>query len=51
MKTITLRIPAVEAAMLQEVQKTHKQFRNLEAMVLGLIREEYGKTSVGKTPK
>ena len=51
MKTIMLRIPPVEAAMLQEVQKTHKQFRNLEAMVLGLIREEYGKTPVGKTPK
>jgi len=43
MKTIALRIPAVEAAMLQELQKTHKQFRNLEALVMGLIREEYGK--------
>ena len=28
--------------MLQELQKTHKQFRNLEALVLGLIREVYG---------
>ena len=45
MKTITLRIPPVEAAMLQELQKTHKQFRNLEALVLGLIREEYAKKS------
>jgi hypothetical protein len=26
--------------MLQELQKTHKQFRNLEWLVLGLIREE-----------
>ena len=43
MKTITLRIPAVEAAMLQELQKTQKALRNLEALVLGLIREEYGK--------
>ena len=43
MKTITLRIPPVEAAMLQELQKTHKQFRNLEGLVLGLIREEFGK--------
>jgi hypothetical protein len=43
MKTIALRIPAVEAAMLQELQKTHKQFRNLEALVMGLIREVYGK--------
>jgi hypothetical protein len=29
--------------MLQELQKTHKQFRNLEALALGLIREEYEK--------
>jgi hypothetical protein len=29
--------------MLQELQKTHKQFRNLEGLVLGLIREVYGK--------
>jgi hypothetical protein len=47
MKTITLRIPSVEAAMLQELQKTHKQFRNLEALVQDLIREVYGK-KVGK---
>ena len=43
MKTITLRIPPVEAAMLQELQKTHKQFRNLDVLVLVLIREVYGK--------
>ena len=43
MKTITLRIPPVEAAMLQELQKIHKQFRNLEVLVLGFIREEFGK--------
>jgi hypothetical protein len=41
-KTLTLRIPPVEAAMLQDLQKTHKQYRNLEALVLGLIREQYG---------
>jgi hypothetical protein len=33
----------IEAAMLQDLQKTHKQFRNLEALVPGLIRQEYGK--------
>jgi hypothetical protein len=43
MKTITLRIPDVEAAMLVEVQKTNKSFRDLQALLLGLIREEYGK--------
>ena len=31
--------------MLLELQKTHKQFRNLEALVLGLIWEEYGNKS------
>jgi len=25
------------------LQKTHKDFRNLEVLVLGLIREAYGK--------
>ena len=29
--------------MLQDLQRTHKQFRNLEALVMGLIRDEYGK--------
>jgi hypothetical protein len=32
--------------MLQELQKTHKQFRNLEVVVLGFMREVYGKKSV-----
>jgi hypothetical protein len=36
MKSITLRIPPVEAAILQALQKNHKSFRNLEALVLGL---------------
>ena len=43
MKTLTLRIPSVEAEMLVEVQKTNKSFRDLQGLVLGLIREEYGK--------
>ena len=45
MKTITLRIPSVEAEMLVEVQKTNKSFRDLQGLVLGLIREEYRKKS------
>jgi hypothetical protein len=43
MKTITLRIPDVEAAMLVEVQKRNKSFRDLQGLLLGLIRQEYGK--------
>jgi hypothetical protein len=31
--------------MLQELQKTHKQFRNIEALVLDLIRKEFGMKS------
>ncbi len=45
MKTLTIRIPDVEAAMLLEVQKTNKSFRDLQGLLLGLIREEYGKKS------
>jgi len=41
-----IAIPQVEAAMLEELQKTHRQFRNLEGLVLGLIREEYGNKKV-----
>jgi hypothetical protein len=51
MKTLTLRIPDVEAAMLVEVQKTNKAFRDLQALLLGLIRQEYQKTPAGKTSK
>jgi hypothetical protein len=45
MKNITLRIPDVEAAMLLELQKSNKSFRDLQGLLLGLIREEYGKKS------
>ena len=34
--------------MLQDLQKTHKQLRNLEGLVLGLIRDTYRNTSKGK---
>ena len=43
MKTLTLRIPDVEAAMLVEVQKSSKSFRDLQGLLLGLIRQEYQK--------
>ena len=36
------------SGMLQELQKTHKSFRNLEGLVLGLIRDTYRNTSKGK---
>lgn len=48
MKTLTIRIPSVEAAMLAEVQKSNKTFRDLQGLLLGLIRQEYSKTSQGR---
>ena len=48
MKTLNLRIPDVEAAMLAEVQKTNKAFRDPQALLLGLIRQEYQKLSGNK---
>ena len=51
MKTLTIRIPAVEAAMLVELQKTNKSFRDLQKLLLDLIREEYSKTVQGRGGK
>ena len=48
MKTITMRIPAVEAAMLVELQKTNKSFRDLQKLLLDLIRQEYHNRSGNK---
>ena len=48
MKTLTIRIPDVEAAMLAEVQKSNKSFRDPQGLLLGLIRQEYQKISGGK---
>ena len=48
MKSITIRLPSVEAAILLEVQKVNKAYRDLEGLVLGQIRQEYAKSSKGK---
>jgi len=45
MKTITIRLPDVEAAMLVEVQKVNKAYRDLQDMVLKQVRWEYEKIS------
>ncbi len=48
MKTLTLRIPDVEAAMLVEVQKTNKAFRDPQGLMLGLTIKEYQRLSGSK---
>jgi len=45
MKTITIRLPDVEASMLMEVQKVNRAYRDLQDMVLKQVRSEYKKIS------
>jgi len=41
MKTITIRLPDVEAAMLVEVQKRNKAFKDLRQLLIQQILQEY----------
>ncbi len=41
--TITIRLPDVEAAMLVEVQKVNKAYRDLYGWLFQQIRQEYEK--------
>ena len=47
MKTIAIRLPDVEAAMLVEVQKRNKGFKDLQQLLIQQIRQEYQKSSGG----
>ena len=47
MKTITIRLPDVEAAMLVEVQKRNKAFKDLQQLLIQQVRQEYQKSSGG----
>ena len=51
MKTITIRLPDVEAAMLVEVQKRNKAFKDLQQLLIQQIRQEYQKSSGGSGRK
>ena len=43
MKTITIRMPDVEAAMLVEVQKRNKAFKDIQQLLIQQISQEYQK--------
>jgi len=45
MKTITIRLPDVEAAMLLEVQKINKTLRDFTGYISGVIRVEFARLS------
>ena len=47
MSTIRIHLHPVEAGMLKEVQKVNRRYRDLELLLLGMIREEYAKTRKG----
>ena len=47
MKTSTISLPDVEAAMLVEVQTRNKTFNDLQQLSIQQIRVEYQKTSGG----
>ena len=51
MKTITIRLPDVEAAMLMELQKVNKVYRDLQALVINQIQTEYQKTPKGRAAR
>ena len=44
MKTIIIRLPDVEAAMLVEVQKVDKVYKDLQGLLINQIQQEYAKT-------
>lgn len=43
MKTITIRLPDVEASMFRELQSRRKRYSALMELFVTLIRREYGK--------
>ena len=51
MKTITICLPDVEAAMLVEVQKVNKAYRDLQALLINQIQQEYAKTPKGRAAR
>ena len=48
MKTITIRLPDVEAAMLVEVQKVNRAYRDIQGFLVSQIKQEYAKTAKGR---
>jgi len=51
MKTITIRMPDVEAAMLLEVQKVNRSYRDLQGLLINQIQQEYAKTPAARAKR
>jgi hypothetical protein len=50
-KTITIRLPDVEAAMLVEVGKVNKAYRDLQGLLINQIQAECQKTQKGRASR
>jgi len=50
-KTIIIRLPDVEAAMLVEVQKVDKVYKDLQGLLINQIQQEYAKTPKGRASR
>ena len=51
MKTSSIRLPDVEAAMLIEVQKVNRAYRDLQGLLISQIQQEYAKTPKGRASR
>ena len=51
MKMISIRLPDVEAAMLLEVQKVNRAYRDLQVLLISQIQQEYAKTPKGRASR
>jgi len=51
MKTIAIWLPDVEAAMLIEVQKVNRAYRDLQALLITQLQTEYQKTLKGRVSR
>jgi hypothetical protein len=50
-KTIAIRLPDVEAAMLLEVGKVNKAYKDLQGLLINQIQQEYAKTPKGRASR
>jgi len=50
-KTITIRLPDVEAAMLVELQKVNRAYRDLQGLLISQIQQEYAKTPAARAKR
>ena len=51
MKTFTIRLPDVEAAMLVELQKVNKAYRDLQGLLINQIQQQYSKTPAARAKR